>query len=313
VGCWEEVHYNPSKPVVANPVVSSDSSVESSETVTAAKEQDNEEAALLDTNERVNEVTSVDLFGESEEKSFTESQPTPLETVNLPQQSPDEQVVSEPQEPADTTSEVASEEPTTTANVAQLATDDLLPTEAAPAEELPSSTAEVMRPSRTALAVWRMSSRWSLAAAIYAKGLPEERYRNTLDQATYAAGLVGVELPSFPVSEGMARETAVVGYLLDAGTAGFVNKLDEDYIPEYQSLAELAIRTNALLLVYTPKSQQLAPLISSIRQVAENSGLPAELWTELITMLERREPFAAVKQQVLSFHAAVGDYLAGEE
>ena len=79
-----------------------------------------------------------------------------------------------------------------------------------------------------------------------------------------------------------------------------MNKLNEDYVPEYEALAELAVRTNALLLVYTPKSQQLDPLISSIRQSAEASGLPAELWTELVLMLERREPFAAVKQRVLA-------------
>ena len=62
-----------------------------------------------------------------------------------------------------------------------------------------------------------MSSRWSMAAAIYAKGQPEEGYRDSLEQATYAADLVGVKLPALPASEGVALETAVISYLLDNG------------------------------------------------------------------------------------------------
>lgn len=310
-GCWEEIHYNPSKPTATDPVVSNDLPVDNGETATVAKEPDIEERELTDSMEQADAVTANELFGAPEEVTLTESSEPTSKPEDIPEPAMDEQVVSEPQESTDGTSNLASEKPTITNNEEPSATDDSLFAEATPAEELPRHLPEVMHPSRIALAVWRMSSRWSFAAAIYAKGQPEERYRDSLDQAIYAADLVGVELPSFPISEGMPLETAVIRYLLDAGSAAFVNKLDDDYIPEYQALAELAIRTNALLLVYTPKSQQLDPLISSIRQAAEKSGLPPQLWTTLISMLERREPFADVKQEVLSFHAAVGDYLAG--
>jgi hypothetical protein len=240
-------------------------------------------------------VSNADIGEAAEEKDHDDESLDALVTTELP----DAPVIQ-----ATTTPESTKPSP---------ATDETLLAETVPDAEAIESPVEVMRPSRTALAVWRMSSRWSLAAAIYAKGQPEERYRDSLDQAKYAAELVGIELPVFPVSEGMPLETAVISYLLDANTTTFVDNLGEEYIPEYQSLAELAIRTNALLLVYTPKSQQLDPLVSSIYQAAERSGLPLELWTDLISMLERRESFATVKQHVLSFHAAVAGYLAGEE
>jgi hypothetical protein len=314
-GCWEEVHYDPNKPTAVTSVVNDpDGEV----TDPAAGESPSEVVASDDESSETAEVTADELFGEAQEPTEPVDAAAPaVESADAPDQ--------ESADPSDLESDgpLTTEAPDADAGAEQPAIpenedpDDeaeaTAPEETATVEPSDSNTVEVMRPSRTALAVWRMSSRWSFAAAVYAKGQPEERYRDSLEQAAYAADLVGVELPAFPASEGMALETAVISYLLDAGPAAFVNKLSEDYVPESEALAELAIRTHALLLVYTPKSQQLEPLISSIRQSAENSGLPAELWTDLVSMLERREPFADVKQRVLAFHAEVGDYLAGEQ
>ena len=262
-----------------------------------------------------------------EEVHYNPSQPTVLSsTVNaeVAEEAPSEatpEVEADREEPvADVVSPVTKDvgeefverqpEPTAEETSADIFVSDEKKT--ATSTESPPSEIDVMRPSRTALATWRMSSRWSLAAAIYAKGQGADRYGDLLNQANFAAELVGSELPEFPPSDGSDLEATVVGFLLESGSAQLADKLSEKFSPAYAALAEFAAKTHALLLVYTPKSQQLDPLIAEIRQAAGNSGLPPELWSELVAMLERREPFAAVKQQVLAMHAAVGDYLAGE-
>jgi hypothetical protein len=331
-GCWEEVHYTPGQPIAATPVVIDKTpptttitefpSPEDAASNTEPPSTDSEslDSADTDVTDNRGDVTADDLFGTPDE-TVPSTQETPLteadaSSADIGESTEESERDEESFDPL-VTSE-SSDAPTTEPSPSPdhsdpvPASDEPLLAETTPDAKVTPVPVELMRPSRTALAMWRMSSRWSLAAAIYAKGQPEERYRDSLDQAKYAATLLGVELTSFPVSEGMPLETAVIGYLLDADSASFVKKLGDGYVPEYEALAELAIRTNALLLVYTPKSQQLEPLVKSIRQAAEQSGLPPELWADLVSMLERREPFNVVKQRVLSFHAAVGDYLTGE-
>lgn len=306
-GCWQEVHYEPKKPETTI-------SVHDEAGPTAGRQGDSEEPANEAVSSEVTGVTAGELFGTPDETALPEVAEAQLDSGGESVDNSAEVNELPGPQVADSNSglddselhDKESAEPSV-----ETVVEDPSP-ENEPSHVAPPLPVETLRPSRTALAVWQMSSRWSLAAAIYAKNQPEASYRELLDKAAYAADLVGLELPTLPTSAGMNLETAVIGYLLDTGTATFVTKLGENYVPEYEELARLAVRTNALLLVYTPKSEQLDPLIASIRQAAEGSGLPLSLWSELVTMLEERAPFAEVKQRVMAFHTEVSDYLAGE-
>jgi hypothetical protein len=297
-GCWQEVTYVPSKPAKTTLV---------SNTTTVAEEP-TLESESSETSTPV-EVTSTELFAPGPEPT-TEPEPTRLQPE--PSRAEAEFVDLQPESaaPEESVSVSSAELPTTV---------DEAPAVEAAFENEPSNTevdetpeVEILRPSRTALAAWRMSSRWSLAAAIYAKGQPAESYRDLLDQANYAASLIDMQLPQFPTTAPEELQKFIASYLLHDGSEQFADELRGEYPVEYVSLAEFAIRSNALLLVYTPKSQQLAPVVESIRTSATNSGLPAAHWEKLIGMLDRREPFADVKAEVLAMHASIGDYLSGE-
>jgi hypothetical protein len=290
-GCWQEVTYVPSEPAKTTLV---------SNTTTVV-----EEPAIESTPSEISipaEVTSTELFAPKPEPT-TEPEPTRVEAESTGLQP-------ESETPAEPVSVSSAEFPTTT--------DDTAEVEAAWENETPTvevtetPEVEILRPSRTALATWRMSSRWSLAAAIYAKGQPAESYRDLLDQATYAASLIDMELPQFPIAVPKELQKFVASYLLHEGSEQFADELRGEYPVEYASLAKFAIRSNALLLIYTPKSQQLDSVVESIRTAATNSGLPAEYWEKLIGMLDRREPFADVKAEILTMHASIGDYLSAE-
>lgn len=276
-GCWQEVHYNP--PAAPNTLVADKQSVE-----TPQPEQSLAESPTIET-----EITQPPDREPTVAEPADDSPPLSTDTL-FGEESPSE------------SNPVAE----TTPAPVEITPD---PAEAPPAA---FEETEILEPSPTALAAWQMSSRWSLAAAIYAKGQPEERYREMLAEASAAAEVLNVTLPSFPASDDSSREATMIAYLLDPASLELSTKLSTEYSRRYSSFAELAAKTHVLLLVYTPKSERLDPLVDSIREAAESSGLPRDLWGELVAMLETRAPFVDVKQQVLDLHVAVHDYLAGD-
>jgi hypothetical protein len=303
-GCWQEVNYVPSEPAQAT-VISSTSAAEEP----AIEEVPSEATSPV-------EVTSSELF--APEPTQVEAEPTQVEPEPQQNGSPQTELSELPletQTPTEPASSSSAQLPATNDAALAIEADRSNPspdTETLDTDTVQAPDVEILRPSRSSLAVWRMSSRWSLAAAIYAKGKPAESYRDLLDQATYAASLIDMKLPQFPTAASEQLQKFVASYLLHEGSEQFANELRGEYPIEYSSLAEFAMKSHALLLIYTPKNQQLDSVVESIRTSATNSGLPAEYWEKLVGMLERREPFADVKAEVLTVHTSIGDYLSGE-
>jgi hypothetical protein len=287
-GCWQEVQYVPSEPAETTLISS-----------TTSGDQPASESTPSKTPAPV-EVTPTELFA-PESTPAAESEPVRLEAdfVDLQPQT---------ETPAESVADSSAKLPESEGPAADATSEK----ETETPEHFNSPEVATLRPSRTALAAWRMSSRWSLAAAVYAKGQPEESYRDLIDQASYAASLIDMELPRFPTTVTNELQTTVASYLLHEGSEQIADELRGEYPIEYAALAEFAIKSHALLLIYTPKSQQLEPVVESIHAAATNSGLPANYYEKLIVMLERRESFADVKAEVLAMHASIGDYLSGE-
>lgn len=294
-GCWEEIHYIPSKPPIAR----------------STEPESGEVAQVEDSTSQG--PTSDELFGSGSGPETSSEVPTDsVQEEILAEQSPSTETqldespssASRPEESAeDSMGDLFAEDDSTDE------TEELKVTENTAPQELEGTA--VLRPSRQALAAWKMSSRWSYAAAINAKGLGEDSYGDSLQQATYAAELLDLELPEFPTIEKEDLEAAMIDYMIHTGRTQLADQLAVEYSPEYAALAELAIKSNVLLLVYTPKSQHLGPIVSSIRRAAENSTLPPSLWEELVELLKRRAPFSAVKASILRLHQQVGVYLGG--
>lgn len=170
-------------------------------------------------------------------------------------------------------------------------------------------------PARTALAAWRMGSKWSLAAAYFGKGLGPERYGESLEQAEYAARLLDVQLPAFSqVSNDANLQSATAAFLLEEAAPRLVEQVSRFFPTDHSALVELALKTHSLLLIYTPRSEGLDSLIADIRRAAENSALAEDVWRELIDLLEQRAEFAKVKLAVFELHqratAELGDSAA---
>jgi hypothetical protein len=154
--------------------------------------------------------------------------------------------------------------------------------------------------------IWQAVSQWSLAAAIYAKGLSASRYEPIVADADAAARQVGVGLPPLPtVSDKAHREATVIEALRGELAATLVGRFTARFTPAEGGIAELAIRSRLLLLTYSPRGADDAHSTVSLRQAAEASELPAEVWTPLVELVENRAPYTEVRTAVFELDGRV--------
>ena len=180
-------------------------------------------------------------------------------------------------------------------------------------EWIPSAEARLPEKAGTGLAAWEMSSRWSMAAALQVKGREVDTYGTRLKRARDDARLLGVELPELPLhEEGADRLERNLTFLLEEAGPQLAIQLGELHGADHAALVELATKTYVLLLNYSPNSPQLEPVIGAIRQAAESSGLPKEIWSELIDLLNARADFKQVKAAIFQLHQQASAFLGGE-
>ncbi len=180
-------------------------------------------------------------------------------------------------------------------------------------EWIPSPEARQPEKAGTGLAAWEMSSRWSMATALQAKGQDIDIYGARLERARDDARLLGIELPELPLHEEDAdRLEGNLTFLLEEAGPQLAIRLGELHGADHAALVELATKTHVLLLNYSPNSPQLEPVIGAIRQAAESSGLPKEIWSELIDLLNARADFKQVKAAIFQLHQQASAFLGGE-
>ncbi len=180
-----------------------------------------------------------------------------------------------------------------------------------PVEEQPEIAA-VPTPAdpRTALATWRMASKWSLAVGVYGKGWPAERYADMWQQAEFAAQLLRVQLP--PLPEDVAEDEVLIAatsLLLEESGPQLAEAVAAEHSPSHRALCDLAVKTHALLLIYTPNGSDLEPLVTAIRQAAQDSPLPERLWAPVLQSVDAGSDFQEVKRAVFELHDQATEYL----
>jgi hypothetical protein len=179
-----------------------------------------------------------------------------------------------------------------------------------PPIEIQTPVPEVAPDAETALAAWRLGSKWSLAVAIVGKGYGEDRYGSVWDEARREAELLDVALP--PLPQGMSAEDLVAtasSVSLDSSGPELAAELGSRYTAQHEALCDLAIKTHAILLTYSPENREVKSLVAAIRLSAENSGLPEDLWQPLVELLDARAEFSEVKRAVFQLHRDAQDYL----
>ncbi len=270
-------------------------------------------------------VTAVGCWEEVRYNPSQEPIQQPSEPVVLHDETPSEQLPSVAPSVAPSAAQLFAEEPNDEEDPLW---DGLESVKAAPTPAEPAPPAEIDWPEveqettaiptpadpRTALAAWRMASKWSLAVGVYGKGWQADRYGDMWQQADYAAQLLKVQLP--PLPENVAADellSTATNLLLEEAGPQLAEAVGAEHSAGHRALCNLAIKTHALLLTYTPTGtptgSELESLVAAIRQSAEDSPLPERLWRPFLESLDAGADFQDVKRAIFELHKRATAYL----
>jgi hypothetical protein len=114
--------------------------------------------------------------------------------------------------------------------------------------------------------------------------------------------------PAAP-SDGASASRQVVNYLLVNGQQ-IGRELAKQHSAEESALFEIALKSNILLLLYTPGTSAGNSIAVAISQAAPQANLPAELWQPLVDALNEQATQADVRAAVGKMHLDVDQYLS---
>jgi hypothetical protein len=161
-------------------------------------------------------------------------------------------------------------------------------------------------------ASWRLGDNLSVAALLYAqdKDTPVEKY---LNKAKELAEALGVEIAAFPAkSPGSTSTLADVIHYLIKGDGGHIGaELGKKYGEEDGILFEVSVKSNLLLILYSPGEETGRSISEVIESRCKEIQLPSNLWTALVSAINGQKSEDVVRDAVFKMHNDVATYLSG--
>jgi hypothetical protein len=161
-------------------------------------------------------------------------------------------------------------------------------------------------------AAWRIGDHMSLAGLLYAQGGEEENVKELIASVTPLTEAMKIEIKPFPPRGLTQIETyaEVIQYLIKGDGAEIGRRIGKDFGKEAGTLYEIAVKSNLLILLYEPGSDQGFADVLQARCV--EVGLPNTLWAGLVDQLRGNASKEAIKDAVFKMHDEVAAYLGSK-
>jgi hypothetical protein len=101
----------------------------------------------------------------------------------------------------------------------------------------------------------------------------------------------------------------VIDYLLAQGQR-IGRELSKRFGPEQAALFEVALKSNILLLLYSPGSEATNSIAAAIVRAAPQAKLPDVLWSPLIDRINKKASLDDVRTAIHQMRRDVDGYLA---
>jgi hypothetical protein len=166
--------------------------------------------------------------------------------------------------------------------------------------------------SNPRLDAWRLGSKLSLAALANDRGIASDSVAQGLDYCHALAANLGTsvaDLPEAGLANSRPASRQVLDYLFQQGQR-IGRDLADRQRAEEAALFEVALKSNLLLVLYTPRSTAAAAIADAISQAAPRAQLPASLWQPLVNTVIAKADGFQVRKAVKTFHTAVEQHLA---
>ena len=305
-GCWQKIEYT-GKPVAANKTPASTTVV--TDNATEAKPADVSVPTTPQTSPPPADVASVPPAPEFQPPAATPIPTAPPATKPKPADD-DRYAIAAKTEDSASTSRFAAND--TRPPVVPEQQSPTRHTDATPV----SATIDVATPTvspKVRRAVWILGSRLSLAALAHDRHMAANSIPTWLDEAHSACKVLGTTVPELPepaaASDTSLVSRQVIDYLLAQGQR-IGRELAKRYGPEQAALFEVALKSNILLLLYSPGSDATNSISAAISRAAPQAKLPDVLWTPLVDRMNKKASLDEVRASVKQMHADVDGYLA---
>jgi hypothetical protein len=154
-----------------------------------------------------------------------------------------------------------------------------------------------------------------LAALANDRGVAAKKVPDWFYDAEVAAKYLGTSLTPLPEpapkTDSALASNAVINYLVADGQR-IGRDISKQHSVEQAALFEVALKSNILLLLYTPGSAAGNSISAAIAQAAPRSKIPNDLWQPLITALNQQATQNDIRAAVRKLHVDVDQYLAQE-
>jgi hypothetical protein len=162
-------------------------------------------------------------------------------------------------------------------------------------------------------AAWHLGSRLSLAALASDRRLAANNVPIWFEDAKAAAKLLGTSITDLPEPAAADDKSLISSQAFDylvTKAKPIGRDIAKQHGPEDAALFEIAIKSNLLLLMYTPEAPAGNSIAAAILQAAPKAKLPDELWKPLVEALNKQAPQSDVRTAVRTMHVNVDRYLA---
>jgi hypothetical protein len=169
-----------------------------------------------------------------------------------------------------------------------------------------SLTQQTVRPL-----AWALGSQLSLAIALTNANAPAASIQAAWAKAQASATRLNLEPISLPRVTGDRNRDAVtlLEYLLQGQGANYTNHLRATHGEDAANLYELAVKSQVLVMLYSPGDPLTSSLIERIGELCQTLSLPAERVAPLLKVVKSGQSYETVKKAVSAFHQQVADDL----
>jgi hypothetical protein len=159
--------------------------------------------------------------------------------------------------------------------------------------------------------IWDLGGQLALAAVASASGVDQKIVGNGFRDAARKAEALGVTLRPLPAVTGdsAADGAAAVNYVLNDAWKPIGRQLSTTYDDSHATLLEIALKSNLLLLLYSPNDGTGKTIAGVIERRAPDAGLPEGAWRPVVQAVNEGAAFDIVKARVGEMHTSVASHL----
>lgn len=159
---------------------------------------------------------------------------------------------------------------------------------------------------------WELGSTLSLAGAMHAQNIDKSLVERRFALAAAAASKAGIRLPALPARTGRKVDDSatVLNYLLNVTGSPIGNILAKNNGAENAAIFEIALKSNILLMLYSPGDSTSNAIAGVIRKRRSAAGLPSGMTDPLLQLLDTQAGYEQVKAELFRLHETAPPFIA---